>query len=264
MQGDSVKKTLLVALGVCLVCSVLVSSAAVALKPIQEENKKLDKLKNILIAGNLYDENTDIEKTYSEKISTAVIDLVTGETLEADKVADILKPENFDIKKVAVDADYGKSLNASEDVAGVKNVPTKMNIYQVKQNNVVQKYILPVYGKGLWSTMYGFLAIDKDLATVKGITFYEHGETPGLGGEIDNPRWKQIWVDKKIFGDSGKLKLTVIKSIVDPSDPNKDYKIDGLSGSTLTTRGVDNMVKFWLGKNGYLPFLEKLKGGSNE
>jgi len=264
MQGDSVKKTLLVALGVCLVCSVLVSSAAVALKPKQEENKKLDKLKNILIAGNLYNETTDIEKTYSEKISSAVIDMKTGETLDANNIPEILKPENFDIRKIAVDPEYGTKLSASEDVAGIKNIPAKMNIYQVKENNVTQKYILPVYGKGLWSTMYGFLAIDKDLQTVKGITFYEHGETPGLGGEIDNPRWKQIWVGKKLFGNSGELKLTVIKSVVDPADPEKDYKIDGLSGSTMTTRGVDYMVKFWLGENGYKPFLNKLKGGSNE
>lgn len=264
MQGDSVKKTLLVALGVCLVCSVLVSSAAVALKPKQEENKKLDKLKNILIAGNLYNENTDIEKTYSEKITTAVIDLASGVTLNENDIPARLKPENFDIKKIAVDSEYGKALSAKEDFAGIKNIPTKMNIYQVKENGIVQKYILPVYGKGLWSTMYGFLAIDKDVKNVKGITFYEHGETPGLGGEIDNPNWKQIWVGKKIFGDSGELKLTVIKSKVDVGDPEKDYKIDGLSGSTLTTRGVDNMVKFWLGENGYKPFLNTLKGGSDE
>ena len=259
---DSVKKTLLVALGVCLVCSVLVSSAAVALKPKQEENKKLDKLKNILIAGNLYNENTDIEKTYSEKISTAVIDLPTGETLT--EVPEILTPDKFDIKKLAVDAIYGKELTADEDVAGIKNIPVKMNIYQVKENGVVQKYILPVYGKGLWSTMYGFLAIDKEIKKVKGITFYEHGETPGLGGEIDNPNWKSIWVDKDIFGNNGELKLTVIKSTVDSSDPEKNYKIDGLSGSTLTTRGVDTMIKFWLGENGYLPFIKKLKEGGNE
>lgn len=264
MQGNSVKKTLVVALGVCLVCSVLVSSAAVALQPIQEENKTLDKLKNILIAGNLYSENTDIEKTYLEKISSSVIDLQSGEALDENNIPDLLKPENFDIQKLAVDPEFGKQLTADEDVAGIKNIPVKMNIYQVKENDVVQKYILPVYGKGLWSTMYGFLAIDKDLKTVRGITFYEHGETPGLGGEVDNPRWKQIWVGKKLFGEDGELKLRVIKSVVDPTDPQKDYKVDGLSGSTITTRGLDTMIKFWLGENGYKPFLDNLKGGKNE
>jgi Na+-transporting NADH:ubiquinone oxidoreductase subunit C len=123
----------------------------------------------------------------------------------------------------------------------------------------IEKVILPIYGKGLWSTLYGFLALGKDLNTVEGITFYEHGETPGLGGEVDNPNWKALWKGKMAFDDAGTVALTVIKGKVDPSEENARYQIDGLSGSTLTTRGLDAMVKFWLGDQGYGAFLKQLK-----
>ena len=141
-----------------------------------------------------------------------------------------------------------------------------MQIYEVvDKDDHVTKLILPVYGKGLWSTMYGFLAIGNDLITIEGITFYEHGETPGLGGEIDNPRWKAIWKGKKAFDDKGNVIIEVIKGIVDRTSPSSDHQIDGLSGSTLTTRGVDYTIKYWLGEEGYGPYIDQLrKGTANE
>ncbi len=134
-----------------------------------------------------------------------------------------------------------------------------MIVYKVIQNSIIEQYIFPIYGKGLWSTMWGFISLEKDLHTIRGLTFYEQGETPGLGGEVDNPDWKKIWVGKKAFDTRGKLRIKVIKGEVDPSSPEAKYQVDGLSGSTLTTRGVNNLVRFWLGKHGYGPFLERLK-----
>jgi Na+-transporting NADH:ubiquinone oxidoreductase subunit C len=123
----------------------------------------------------------------------------------------------------------------------------------------VEKLILPIYGKGLWSTLYGFLALEKDLKTVSGITFYQHGETPGLGGEVDNPNWKGKWQGKQAFDDSGDVIIKVIKGAVIPGAPDADHQIDGLSGATLTARGVDNLVQFWLGENGYGPYLQQIR-----
>jgi Na+-transporting NADH:ubiquinone oxidoreductase subunit C len=134
-----------------------------------------------------------------------------------------------------------------------------MVIYQVMENEQVVRLILPVYGKGLWSTMYGFIALKNDLQMVTGFIFYEHGETPGLGGEIDNPRWRAKWIGKRAFDESGELKIEVVKGTIDPASPQAQYQVDGLSGATLTTRGVDNLVQFWLGENGYGPFLQNLR-----
>ena len=122
-----------------------------------------------------------------------------------------------------------------------------------------EKIILPVHGRGLFSMLYGFLALEGDLSTVSGITFYEQGETAGLGGEITNPRWQQIWKGKEAFGETGELRLTAVKGTVDPASPDAVHQVDGLSGATMTTRSVDNLVKFWLGAEGYGPLLERLR-----
>lgn len=258
MSHESNTKNIIVVLGVCLVCSVLVSSAAVSLNRIQQNNKKLDKLENILMAGGLLTEGGDVEKIYRENIQSEIIDLTNGATVPKEKYTALLDPDNFDVKAVARDPEYNMEIPADKDLAQIHRMPKFMAIYKVVENGQVQKYILPIYGKGLWSTMYGLIALDKDLRTVRGFTYYEHGETPGLGGEVDNPRWKQIWQGKQVFDDQWNLKIKVIKGKVDKSSPEAKYQVDGLSGSTLTTRGVDRTVRFWLGENGYGAFIKKL------
>lgn len=259
MSSESNTKNILVVLGVCLVCSVLVSTAAVSLNRIQEANKQLDKSKNILMAGDLLTDDSNIEEIFREKIRTEIVELSTGQTVPEDDYTDILNIEDFDIKAMARDPKYGVEIPSDKDLAQIKRMPKYMAIYKVVENDQVQKFILPIYGKGLWSTMYGLVAIDKYCKTVSGFTYYEHGETPGLGGEVDNPQWKQIWKGKHVFDDQWHLKIEVIKGQVDKSRPEAIYQIDGLAGSTLTTRGIDKTIKFWLGENGYGPFIKKLR-----
>jgi Na+-transporting NADH:ubiquinone oxidoreductase subunit C len=131
----------------------------------------------------------------------------------------------------------------------------------VNDENGLSKVILPVRGYGLWSTMSGFVALDKDLNTVLGFGFYDQKETPGLGGEVDNPKWKQLWIGKKIYSESGEVEISVVKGHVDDATPDAGYKVDGLSGATLTSNGVSNLMKFWMGDKGYKPFLTNLKNG---
>lgn len=259
MSADSTKRTIVVALGVCLVCSVLVSTAAVALKPVQDVNKKLDKITNILKAADLYKEGISVESTYENKIKPELIDLNTGKVTESDNP--LLNVNNFDVKTVASNPNLSQEIAPEKDIARIKTKPKDMAVYKVMENGEMQKVILPVYGKGLWSTMYGFFALDKDLETIDGFTFYEHGETPGLGGEIDNPKWQHIWVGKKAFDENGNVAIEVIKGVVDQSKENAKYRVDGLSGATMTTNGVDKLVKFWLGDDGYGPFIKQLKKG---
>ncbi|MBN1543099.1 Na(+)-translocating NADH-quinone reductase subunit C [candidate division KSB1 bacterium] len=258
MSEDSTRKTLAVALGVCLVCSILVSTAAVSLSKIQKENRKRDKFKNILQAADLYSKDIDISATYREFIRPRIIELETGETVDPS-MSDLLNVETFDIRAVAMDNELGTRVPADKDAAQIKRKPRFMAIYPVVKQGQTQKTILPVYGKGLWSTMYGFLALNRDLKTIDGFTFYEHGETPGLGGEVDNSQWKAQWQGKAAFDDQGRVVIEVIKGQVDSSAPGAEHKVDGLSGATITTRGVDQLVRFWLGENGYGPYLDKLR-----
>lgn len=259
MAVESIKRTIAVALGVCFVCSVLVSTAAVSLTSIQEENKRMDRIKNILIAGGLPLRNIDMKAVYEETIEPRVIDLSSGNEVPASDLNGKSSIENFDIKAFAADPLYGTAVPEEKDIAGIKRMPKYMVVYPVMEDRRMVKIILPVYGKGLWSTLYGFIALDKDLRTIRGITFYEHAETPGLGGEIDNPRWKNIWKGKQAFDRKGNLRIEVIKGVVDRSRPEARYQIDGLSGATRTTFGVNALVRFWLGSYGYGPFLNTLK-----
>ncbi|UCE72380.1 MAG: Na(+)-translocating NADH-quinone reductase subunit C [Nitrospiraceae bacterium] len=259
MPAESVKRTIMIALGVCIVCSVLVSTAAVSLKGIQEENRRLDRIKNILMAGDLLDGNRDLNQIYEETIQPLLVELASGRVLQQKDFELGLNIRDFDIQTVAADREHGRVIPAERDAAGIRRMPKYMVVYPVMKSGNVDKIILPVYGKGLWSTLYGFIALGSDLRTVQGFTIYEHGETPGLGGEVDNPRWKNIWKGKKAFDDEGNLRIRVIKGNVDTEKNEALYEIDGLSGATWTTIGVDNLVRFWLGDEGYAHFLKRLK-----
>lgn len=259
MAVESIKRTIIVALGVCFVCSVLVSTAAVSLQSIQEENKRLDRIKNILIAGGLPVEDADMKAVYDDTIEPRMIDLSTGAALQESDLNGQVSIQSFDIRAMAGDPEFGKAIPEERDIAGIKRMPKYMVVYLAMQGGSMEKIILPIYGKGLWSTLYGFIALDRDLKTVRGITFYEHAETPGLGGEIDNSRWKNIWKGKQAFDENGTLRIEVIKGVVDTSRQKARYRIDGLSGATRTTHGVNALVRFWLGSDGYGPLLKKLE-----
>jgi Na+-transporting NADH:ubiquinone oxidoreductase subunit C len=249
MAQDSIGRTVAVATGVCVVCSVFVATASVALKDRQELNKTLDKKKNILTVAGVSGEGS-VDKLFQQQIDSKVIDITTGEYV------DTIDPATLDERKAAKDPERGLPIPSKEDLAGIRRKSKYQSVYFTRDGSRV---ILPIHGKGLWSTLYGFIALDaRDLTTIKSLAFYEHGETPGLGGEVDNQTWKDSWVGKKAFDDQGEVKIKVVKG---KADPNAPYEADGLSGATLTARGVDHLVHFWLGQDGYGPFLKKLGGG---
>jgi len=110
--------------------------------------------------------------------------------------------------------------------------------------------------------LFGFISLGSDLNTIEGLEFYEHKETPGLGGEVDNPNWKKLWKGKKVYDISNMVGIEVIKGKPVASDKNIAYKVDGLSGATITSKGVTNMMQYWFGDNGYKSALENLNNGS--
>ena len=253
MANESVSKTFTVALTLCIVCAVVVSSAAVFLRPAQEANKLLDLKTNILASAGLLEEGVDVE-TQFEKISVKLVDMDTG------RYTDAIDPASYDQRKASADPALSVTLGADDDIAKIKRRANYSKVYVVENELGLEKVILPIKGYGLWSTLYGFIALESDLKTVAGIGFYEHTETPGLGGEVDNPKWKSSWIGKQAYsGDS--YVLEVIKGKVDPSRGGAESKIDGLAGATLTTKGVDNLVRYWLGNQGFKPFIENLKTG---
>ncbi len=182
-NNDSISKTLLVVLVLCLVCSIVVAGSAVGLKPLQHEQRALDKQRNILAVAGLMQEGMtkdDVADVFAERITARLVDLKTGQLLDKD-------PAKFNQALALKDPQMSLTLEASQDPAGIKRRSNLAEIYLVRdEQKRVQEMVLPIYGNGLWSMMYAFVALDTDGRTVKGITYYDQGETPGLGGEVEN------------------------------------------------------------------------------
>ena len=206
---DSMGNTLFVAIGVSLVCSILVASAAIMLKPRQLLNEAEFRQRIILDVAGMYQPDADIAELYS--------------TIEERKT----------------------TLASGEEAT----------IYLVIDGDRIEQVILPIEGAGLWATMYGFLAVEDDGNTVRGLQFYEHGETPGLGDGVDKPAWRAQWAGKKLYDAGGDIQIEVVKG---PAPDDSEYQIDGLAGATLTGRGVSVFVRHWIGDEGYGPYLKQL------
>ena len=253
-SNDSTKKTLIVAFSLSIVCAIFVSAAVVLLKPVQEVNKALDRKRNILAAAGMLEPGKSVDEQFAQ-VSTRIVDLRSG------RFVDDIDPQKYDQRKASKDPAASEKLGEEQDVAKISRRENYAVVYVVQDSaGDLQKIILPVRGYGLWSTMYGFIALESDANTVAGLGFYEQGETPGLGGEVDNPRWKALWPGKQVYRD-GEVAVGLIKGSVDPASSSATWQVDGLAGATLTSRGVTNLLHFWLGKNGFEPFLNHLRSG---
>lgn len=254
MQRDSIANTFTVATGLCIVCSVLVSTAAVVLRPAQERNKRNEQKRNILQAAGLFRPDQDLAQLFKQ-VEVQVVDLETGELVDPS----VVDPATYNQRAAARDLSTSQALSPAVDSAGIGRREKYSLVYLIRKNGQLSQIVLPVYGKGLWSTLYGFLALDADLDRIEGLTFYEHAETPGLGGEVDNPQWKQQWVGKRAFDEEGNVQIEVVRGQVNEDQPEAIHQVDGLAGATITSRGVSNLIQFWLGDEGFGRVLERLR-----
>jgi len=242
---DGVGRTLVVALVLCVVCSLVVSTAAVGLHPLQEANRALDRQRNVLLAAGLYSRDRSVAELFN-RVETRWVDLSSGR---------FVAPPDRDARAEQI------SIPRARDIAGIKTRPRYMQVYVVREDGALRSIILPVWGLGLYSTLHGYVALAGDANTVQGIRFYEHGETPGLGGEVDNPRWLDLWPGKRIYANGGEPRLRLVKGGVDPNADDAAYAVDALTGATLTSRGISRMLQYWFGDDGYGPFLAGLRKG---
>ena len=259
-RNASKRKVFTVAFVVALVCSSLVTLSTLLLRPVQEQNRQLFMQTNILKAAGLWRADVPV-KEQLQQLEMQLVVLGTTRLHEMDS------PEAYDQSKAVRDPKQSVVLTAAQDIAGIKRRAHYAPVYMVRDDYArIEKIILPVYGAGLWSSMYGFLALERDMKTVIGIRFYEHGETPGLGGEVDSERWLAKWQGKQALDEYGDPAIKLIKGGIDHSDPKTIHQIDSISGATLTNRSIENLVNFWLGDDGFGPILTSVKrsGGWSE
>jgi Na+-transporting NADH:ubiquinone oxidoreductase subunit C len=254
MADESIAKSYYSVLILAFVCSLLVAGTVVGLRPLQEANRLQDQRKNILYAAGLYSSEQSVEELFAP-IETRVIELATGLYVAKEDI----DPATFNQLHAAQSDDEGKALAKGDDIAGLNRLERYSLVYLVQKKGKTSQIILPIRGKGLWSTMYAYVAIEPDLSTIRGISFYEHGETPGLGGQIDNRAWQDSWRGKRLYDSQGDMKLRLQKGKAASSGDLAPYEIDGLSGATLTANGVTKLLEFWFGDHGFKPYLTQLQ-----
>lgn len=241
-KRDSVRNTLVVAISLSFVCSLLVASTAVLLKPKQLENAERYRQAIILEVAGIYQPGADIESLFAN-IELRYVNLADGNYVQPSDVpeadAEVVIPGQFDLAQIRRRSSYAP-------------------VFILRANGGIDQVVLPVYGAGLWSTLYGYLAVAGDGATIRGLRFYEHGETPGLGDQIDDVEWRAQWAGKRLYDERGLPRIEVVRGRVQPGDA-ATYQVDGISGATLTGRGVTNLIRYWTGPHGYGPYLARIQ-----
>lgn len=257
MRIDSPRYIILFATAVCVACSLLVATFTVLLKERQQANRLLYLQKNVLQASGLIApgqtvSGQEVVDLFNRRIQVRLVDLRSG-GYAADSGIDATR---YDQRRAR--ADPARSRAAPPNPAQVKRIPNLAAVYLVRDGGEVKTLVLPIEGLGLYGTLYGFLALDRDTTTVRGLAYYENRETPGLGGEVDNPKWKALWRGRKAFDENWQPRLHLVKGVAGPPDQDP-YRVDALSGATITSNGVTRMIRFWLGDAGFGPYLANVR-----
>lgn len=264
MQQSSVSYIVGFAAVICLACSLLVSTTAVLLKDRQVANQLYAKQTKILAVAGLIEDGEKppqdlVNDLFENRIETVIVNMETDSVATDSGIDDALRYEQQKAAK-----NPSTSFAVDSNPAKVARMPKYIPIFMIKdEDGKTDNIVLPVEGMGLWGTLYGFVAIDGDLQTIRGLTFYQHKETPGLGAEVDNPNWKAKWPGRKIYGDDGEPQIQVIKGPAGTPEETP-FKVDGLSGATLTSNGVTNLLRFWLGDEGFGEYLDSLDAEGSE
>lgn len=251
--------TIAFAVVVALVCATLVSVAAVLLKPMQDANARFYMEKNVLIAAGLVQPGdalslADLDAIFDAAVVTRLIDLPSGDALDVEPA----QARRFDQRLARNDP--ATSAVAPANDAGVRRLPDRAPVYLIMRDGGLDQVVIPVDGLGMWGTVYGFLALAPDASTVRGITYYEHRETPGLGAEISNPEWQDGWVNRKIYDEDGAVAISVLKGQAGPPETDP-FHVDGLAGATVTGNALTRFMHFWLDEHGFRPFLDRVREG---
>jgi Na+-transporting NADH:ubiquinone oxidoreductase subunit C len=257
MRKDSPLRALLTVLVTAVICSTIVSGSVVLLRPIQLNNKLLERSNNILQLTGLLPTGGKVEK----KTLLDVFKRLDARVVNIDEMAldTEFDPYTFDGRKAAADPELSVAIPAGEDRAGLGRRSRFETLYLVWKDGALDRAVLPIRGAGMWSMLYGYIALESDFNTIAGVVFYEQSETPGLGDQIATPHWQAKWVGKKLYDQTGAMLFRVAEGPVTAGSPAADYQVDALTGATVTANAVTALLQYWFGPNGYGPLLDRLR-----
>jgi len=256
VSKDSPLKALIVVLAVSLACSVLVSTASIMLKPIQVLNQKVERSRNIVALTGLAAVDKELSNDeilqVVEQLDVRILNIDTG---EFDTSID---PGKFDQRAAVNNPELSIAIPPADDLAKLGRRTRFAIVYLVWNGDELKRIILPIHGQGMWSTLHGLLALEADLNTVAAVTFYEQGETAGLGDQITRPDWQAKWQGRQLFDNQGEVRFRVAAGSVAEGSAAR-HQVDAMSGATVTGDAVTRLVEFWFGPQGYQAFLKNLE-----
>jgi Na+-transporting NADH:ubiquinone oxidoreductase subunit C len=257
MNNESPAKTFLVVLLVAVVCSALVSTVVVVLRPIQLNNQLLERSRNIMQLTGLLKEGAEPDDeemlTLFKSLDTRLLNIDDG---SFDNEINI---DTFDQRRAANNAELSVVIPSEYDQASLGQRSRYAIVYLVWKEGNLERIILPIHGEAMWSTLYGYMALEADFNTIAAATFYEHAETPGLGDQITRPDWLAQWQGRQIYDSQGERRFAVSTGQVQPGSQAAQFEVDALTGATVTTDAVTELVHYWMGPHGYQPFLNQLR-----
>lgn len=220
------RKTIGIALLVALVCSFAVSLTAVTLKPLHDANRLRESAASLV-----------------EVMQTLGFDLPRERLVELASGSYVAQNP-----KTSID------LGPERDLAGLGEVESVAEVYELRRGDRLELVVLPVRGTGYQSLIKGYLVLQEDLETVAALTFHEQNETPGIGAKIVDKAWQALWIGKRVTDADGAIRIKAVRG-----DSAGVHEVDGITGATRTMNGINNMLRFWLGPDGYGPYLARLK-----
>ncbi|GIU35907.1 Na(+)-translocating NADH-quinone reductase subunit C [Shewanella schlegeliana] len=250
LKKDSFMGTMIFTVTLCLLCSFMITGTAEVLKERKLVKKRDELMRNVLLAADVdLSGDKDFRVIFEKDVKPLLVSLDTG---DVDSNANVM---DFDPRMAAINPDT--SSKPKKDTAKIKSRADQVRVFKVfDDNGKLRSIVVPIYGKGLWSMIYGFVALKPDLNTIENIVVYEHGETPGIGDFLNDPEWTSKWHNKQIFDEKGKVAFKVVKGGAKEGDV---HGVDAVSGATMTGRGLQRAVQFWFGNEGFETFFQKLK-----
>ncbi len=248
-ENDDRVKVYGVAILVAFVCAIVISTASVTLRPMQNAHLEAERQARMdAMLDRLPSMRTIMEEAGVDALETRLVDLASGEF-----VTDI-DPDSYDVQAALNDPEQSVAIPPELDVAGLQKRAPYAPVYLLQSEGALLLVVLPVSGVGYQSTLRAMLALEADMTTVAALTIIEQGETAGLGARIEEPDWQAQWQGKKVFDETGTIVIQVVRGQADGP-----YEVDGISGASRTGNGVTNMVRYWLGDHGFGPFLSRLQ-----
>lgn len=229
--------------------AVVVTVASVTLEPLQDAHLEAERAARMEQMLDTLPGMRDImAEAGVDALTTRLVDLETGTFVEEPDA------ETYDLREAENDPERSVEIQPEADLARLGRRATIAPVYLLERDGDILLVVLPVSGKGYQSTLRATLALHADLTTIAALTITEQAETPGLGARVETPQWQDLWAGKEVTDETGQIVIDVVRG-----QAKGPHEVDAISGATITSNGVANMLRYWLGDDGFGPFLDRLR-----